>query len=57
MKPRFINNLPVENFFWGSNRVVKCRGQFRERLKLGLYLQGFAEIFILQTATDQALLT
>jgi len=57
MKPRCINKLPVEKNFLGVEPGGQISGQFRERLKLGLYLQGFAEIFILQTATDQALLT
>jgi len=56
MKPRFINNLPVEKIFWVENEGFKCRGHFGERVKLRLYLQGFAENFILQTATDQAVL-
>ena len=57
MKPRFINNLPVEKIFWGEMSGSNVSTNFDERVKLRLYLQGFAENFILQTATDQALLT
>ena len=57
MKPRFINNLPVEKIFWVEKSGSKVGTNFDERVKLRLYLQGFAENFILQTATDQALLT
>jgi len=57
MKPRFINNLPVENFFGGETGDSNVGANLGNAPKLRLYLQGFAEIFILQTATDQALLT
>jgi hypothetical protein len=53
MKPRVINNLPLEKIFSGRKLAVQCvGGNWEERVKLRLYLQGFAENFILQTATD-----
>jgi hypothetical protein len=57
MKPRFINNLPVEKIFWVETSGSNVGTNFDDQVKLRLDLQGFAENFILQTATDQALLT
>jgi hypothetical protein len=54
MNPRFINNLPVENFFELQTEVKSCRSIAPKRVELRFNLQGFAENFILQMAIAQA---
>jgi hypothetical protein len=55
MNPRFINNLPVEIFLSGKLGFKSRRSIESKTVQLTLYLQGFAENFILQMAAVEAL--